>query len=217
MNARLSRLALIGLAIVLIPNITSAYYAAHMGRWTSRDPYGQIGRVRSETVSGFQANAAFLSRDRLDPTAEYHDGMNLYEYVQSDPVSTSDPFGLIGAHAGNRPASPSNPIGPVTPLPSNSPECDKYSCDDYYAGAEAKCFCKCAGDSPWSNYVRGCLRMLYEQHVPPAEAHRRCYQAADGSSFPGGRPWLTLAYCWAKCADYASVAPPVEEHPLPTW
>jgi hypothetical protein len=89
----------------------------------------------------------------------------------------------------------------VTPLPSNSPECDKYKCDDKYANTEARCFCKCAGDSQWSQYVRGCLRALYEAGVCPHEAHMACYQLGDTES-GDSRPWGTLASCFAKCFDY---------------
>jgi RHS repeat-associated protein len=83
-------------------------------------------------------------------------------------------------------------------LPSNSPECDNYDCDDEYAGANARCFCKCAGDSPWSQYVRGCLRCLYESGVAPRVAHHTCYRLA--SNHGHDMPWITLAYCYHQCS-----------------
>ena len=107
--------------------------------------------------------------DSFDPKAEYDDGPSLYEYAFGDPIFHREYNGLQG-HPGSNPRpkpKPKEPIGPVTPLPSDSPECDKYDCNDSYAGANARCFCKCAGDSPWSNYVRGCLRKLFEQVPRP--------------------------------------------------
>ena len=124
-----------------------------------------------------------------DPIGYNGSQWNLYEYVGGMPTIELDPMGLaIG-----------DPVGPVTPLPPDSPQCDDYGCDEDYSGANARCFCKCAGDSPWSNYVRGCLRKLYNQGVPPHEAHKRCYKSADDQDFPGGRPWLTLLWCRIVC------------------
>lgn len=86
MNARISRLALIASAIILIPNVASAYYAAHMGRWTSRDPAFVGGQVRYNVTSILP----FIPRD----ASEVRDGANLYQYVQSHPVVLRDPLGL---------------------------------------------------------------------------------------------------------------------------
>jgi len=89
----------------------------------------------------------------------------------------------------------------INPLPANSPECDKYKCDDEYTNTSARCFCKCAGDSPWSNHVRGCLRQMYEAGACPEEAHAACYLLGDKES-GGDMPVGTLAWCFAKCFDY---------------
>jgi hypothetical protein len=159
------------LSLAFVASDASAYYAPHLGRWLTRDPIEYDG----ETA-------------------------NLYEYVGNSPINFVDAFGNKhgSPHPGPvRPRPKPDPIG--TPLPSNSPECDEYSCTDSYRGALARCFCRCAGDSPWSNHVRGCLRELYEQGVPPAEAHERCYDNADGQNYPGGRPWLTLIHCYVRC------------------
>ena len=164
------------LATLLTPTSADAYYHANLGRFLTRDPIEHAGSK-----------------------------WNLYEYVNGRPMHLTDPFGMV-------PGVPVPPIpgetipwpepphpGPVTPAGSDSPICDQYDCDDTYSGANAKCFCKCAGDSPWSNYVRGCLRKLYNQGVDPNNAHIRCYAAADKKRFEGGRPVLTLARCYVKC------------------
>jgi hypothetical protein len=81
-------------SVVLIPNVASAFYAAHMGRWTTRDPYGEIGRMGAEMKPAMRIGTGFVSRDAFDPTKTYHDGMNLYQYVQSAPTTKTDPQGL---------------------------------------------------------------------------------------------------------------------------
>ena len=58
----------------------------------------------------------------------------------------------------------------IVRLECDSPECNRYENDDDYAGTDAKCFCKCAGNSDWSQYVRGCLRQMYDGSVDPHEA-----------------------------------------------
>jgi RHS repeat-associated protein len=180
----------------LIQYSRARYYDYETGRWYQRDP---------------------LNQDK--PGGGYHDGMGLYEYVKNNPIITGDPLGLFmppwgmpPGHPGAPPPSlvdpreypvfhpiPSPPIGPVTPLPNTSSQCDDYECDDTYAGANARCFCKCAGNDPWSQYVRGCLRKLYDAGISAGEAHSRCYKSADDQNFPGGRPWMDLANCYVTC------------------
>ncbi len=83
------------------------------------------------------------------------------------------------------------------PLPSTSPDCEKYG-DQRYLGASLKCFCKCAPDDPWSKEVRGCLACLAAQGADTDAAHDICYNIA--SLKHGARPALALAACLAKCA-----------------
>jgi len=60
------------------------YYDYYAGRWLTHDPLG------------------------------YHDGMNLYEYVQSNPINLADPFGKSGI----TPTSPWSPEPePRPPIP----------------------------------------------------------------------------------------------------
>lgn len=106
MNANLVRAIIVACSAVLIPQIASAYYAAHMGRWTSRDPFGEIGRIAVESRPNPGTSGDFLARDSFDPLGAYHDGMNLYQYVQSDPLNEVDPDGLQRRR-------PRPPIGPI--------------------------------------------------------------------------------------------------------
>ena len=46
-------------------------------------------------------------------------------------------------------------------------------------GFDAECVCKCAGSSPWDNFVRGCLECAQKAGVPPGETHNACYAVAD--------------------------------------
>ena len=131
-----------------------------------------------------------------DPIGYFGSEWNLYEYVNGMPTVGLDSSGLFITGGIEWPDP-----GPVTPITSDSPQCDDYPCDDTYQGANSRCFCKCAGDSPWSNYVRGCLRKLKNQKPPVSNtaAHAICYRAADKQDFPGGRPWGTLLGCWVSC------------------
>ena len=81
-------------------------------------------------------------------------------------------------------------------LLAGSPECDKYG-DRRYLGTSLKCFCKCAGDSDWSQKVRGCLRCMDEKGVDPGEAHMRCYKAASAAGHD--RPEIKLGCCYILC------------------
>ena len=98
-------------ALATVAADASAYYHPTIGRFVSRDPGPGSNstastktanfppRDRSPSVSARPVTAApaptttFLPRD---PTGsnQYADGMNLYEYVGSNPVSKRDPSGL---------------------------------------------------------------------------------------------------------------------------
>jgi hypothetical protein len=79
----------------VIPNIASAYYAAHMGRFTSRDPFGEVMRIGAGTPTDSGTGIGFIARDRFSSTPGYQDGMNLYEYVRSTPTIALDPSGQL--------------------------------------------------------------------------------------------------------------------------
>jgi len=195
-------------------------YDPVVGRFDQRDPQGLKGAASRGSAVGDR----FVERD---PTRQYRDGMDLYEYTRSTPTKFQDPSGLGATEVANNVArcradwiectanARLDPVGvakcaaqwaicaqdvipPFNSLPDSSPECDKYGCKDEYQGANARCFCKCAGNSPWSQYVRGCLRQLYDQGVDPDLAHWTCYNMAHHLS-GGDTPTSTLAYCYAKC------------------
>lgn len=79
--------AMILAAMTLLAADAQAYYHPGMGRFLSRDPGGGIA-MRVGT-SGPAVGGGFLPRD------QYADGMNLYQYVRSQPVCRSDPLGLL--------------------------------------------------------------------------------------------------------------------------
>jgi hypothetical protein len=84
---------LVGLAtIVLISADASAYYHPTMGRFMQRDP-GPGASMRLGTA-GPAVVGGFVPRD---PANQYADGMSLYQYVASNPVSLKDPFGLYSS------------------------------------------------------------------------------------------------------------------------
>lgn len=72
----------------------SAYHAAHMGRFTSRDPAGELGRMGIGIPPDPGTAMGLIERDEYDPMAGYKDGMNLYQYAKSAPTVNTDPSGL---------------------------------------------------------------------------------------------------------------------------
>jgi hypothetical protein len=93
MNMRTTRLiaVLVGLAaIAMVAADAKAYYHPGMGRFMSRDP-GPGGAMRVGG-GGPAAAGGFIPRD---PTGsnQYADGMNLYQYVSSNPANYVDPMG----------------------------------------------------------------------------------------------------------------------------
>jgi hypothetical protein len=155
----------------------------------------------------------FISRDPIGYEAE---DVNLYRYVSNNSLNKKDPLGLaeipwLPIPTPKIPSIPLPKIPPIIPnfpmLPSGSPECDKYPACYTYAGTNARCFCKCAGDSDWSQYVRGCLRHYYERGMGPTRAHARCY--AYGTAKHGNPPWGTLIECVAECEQILPSVPPI--------
>lgn len=78
-------------AVGLVAADASAYYHPTLGRFLSRDPgSGDSMRIG---VAGPATVLQFIPRD---PVGRYRDGMNLYQYVQSNPITRVDPDGLWG-------------------------------------------------------------------------------------------------------------------------
>jgi len=75
-------------AMTLFAAETQAYYHPGMGRFLSRDPGpgGTMGAPRVGTA-GPAVGGRFLPRD------QYADGMNLYQYVGSEPIGWTDATG----------------------------------------------------------------------------------------------------------------------------
>jgi RHS repeat-associated protein len=142
----------------------------HLGRWTRRDPLG------------------------------YVDGMSVYEYGTSKPLTSLDRLGLAVDECPNQENmedTDCEQYAKDNPMPEKSECCDNYPDDYYYFYANAKCFCKCAGDSDWSQFVRACLQCEYFRGTPPDEAHDKCYELGSQQGF--GAPDVKLLRCWYKC------------------
>ncbi len=179
------------------------YYDPQTGRWPSRDPIGEEGGIN---LYAFVGNNGVNRSDRLG-MHPIDDCSDAYSNCLSGCPMGSDPAMMVlGQNCRDRCAKDLescrvNAVGDdFSPLPSNSPECCKYKKSDEYANTSARCFCKCAGDSDWSNYVRGCLRKAYEGGASPHNAHMACYAAASAKGYD--RPEATLAKCLIKCWDY---------------
>ncbi len=71
----------------------SAYYHPGMGRFLTRDP-GAGNATRIGSRGGPAVAGGFISRDPASSN-QYADGMNLYQYVASDPGGNVDPQGTV--------------------------------------------------------------------------------------------------------------------------
>jgi hypothetical protein len=81
-------------AVAVFTTEASAMYHAGMGVFMQRDPgAGAGGPARMGAGGAPAATGRFIPRD---PTGsnQYADGMNLYQYVQGNPVNHLDPSGL---------------------------------------------------------------------------------------------------------------------------
>ncbi|MFN0214671.1 MAG: DUF6531 domain-containing protein [Saprospiraceae bacterium] len=163
----------------------------------------------------------FCQRDPLGIWFDTKNRGNGYSMVGNSPVRYTDPFGSTTVEGKKNcddeflmctyglyqdwtkcvkklyNCYSSLPPGLADPLPENSSKCDDYPYDDAYMKANTRCFCKCAGDSAWSQFVRGCLRAAYEGGLGKEESHYMCYFIADNRF--GKRPWGTLLGCLSKC------------------
>ncbi|MEX0652956.1 MAG: hypothetical protein WD534_14220 [Phycisphaeraceae bacterium] len=83
--------ALLGLVFT---DTASAMYHPGLGRHMQRDPNGmQMGSAAPRVAGGPAVSGGFIQRD-FNPHQQYADGMNLYQYVGSNPVNYVDPDGL---------------------------------------------------------------------------------------------------------------------------
>jgi len=85
-------------AIAMVAPDASAFYHPTMGRFLQRDP--GAGGAHRIGAGGPAVGDRFVPHD---PTGQYADGMNLYQYVQSDPVAMVDPDGLQASQPSSQP------------------------------------------------------------------------------------------------------------------
>ena len=157
-------------------------------QYTGREFDAETGRYFYRARYFDQSIGRFISEDPVG----FKGGINFYAYVLNNPINLSDPTGLKGCK-GDCTKAP--------PLPSDSPKCDSYG-NETYGFVSLKCFCKCAGDSAWSQQVRGCLACEHDNGTDARTAHFRCYGAAGWAS----APWGTVSKCYVKC--FVGGAPP---------
>ena len=166
-----TRLKIIWIAMLVLPllgslQIASAYYDPSAQRWVNRDPIGELGFEWA-----FHRNSIQIEES------------NRHIYLKNSPINKWDSFGLC----------PAGCLG-ADPEGSDSKVCSQYG-DRRYLEVDLSCFCRCAGDSDWSNAVRGCLACM-DGSVSDTTAHATCYAAADEKY---KRPNIVIAFCTAKC------------------
>jgi RHS repeat-associated protein len=158
-------------------------YDANLGCWLRRDPLGESNTNLSLALVNLNVPT---STRLLPPTIDLSVDTNLYVYVQNSVINRIDRLGLKDCDCTKG----------APPLRDDSPKCDEYG-SETYLNSGLKCFCKCAGNSPWSQKVRGCLECEHNKGTNPYVAHYKCY-VAGGS----GAPYGVLAGCYAKCFHY---------------
>ncbi|MGB8225956.1 MAG: hypothetical protein WCE45_03675, partial [Sedimentisphaerales bacterium] len=81
------------------------YYDYEMGRWLTHDPLGIVPNIKEKNISSIsehkkpvpKCSAKKISPVRvqtMNPQRQYTDGLNIYEYVKSNPVNNYDPNGF---------------------------------------------------------------------------------------------------------------------------
>lgn len=151
-------------------------FSGSLGRWTSEDPL--IGMLREPSLLPLESAPA--------PVFGGVTLLRAYLYVENAPVNRSDPFGL--ASRSTRDCS------------NQSPQCDStYKPCDQYASANARCFCKCAGNGAWSSMVRCCLFSAYGNGLGNNSAHAVCYAIATHTLGVHTVPVTELNDCFRRC------------------
>jgi hypothetical protein len=99
---KIRSLALVAAAFIVTAVATPSFamYHAGMGRFMQRDPHGTMNAPTAPRVgmAGPAAAGGFVARDPMpaqpQPGLQYADGMNLYQYVGSNPILFRDPMGM---------------------------------------------------------------------------------------------------------------------------
>ncbi len=99
---KIRSLAIIAAAFIVTAVATPSFamYHAGMGRFMQRDPHGTMNSPTAPRVGMADpaAGGGFVARDPMptqpQPGLQYADGMNLYQYVRSQPIRYVDPSGL---------------------------------------------------------------------------------------------------------------------------
>lgn len=99
---KIRSLAIVAAAFIVTAVATPALAMYHpgMGRFLQRDPHGTMNASTAPRVgmAGPAAAGGFVARDpmpaRPQPILQYTDGMNLYQYVRSQPTRGLDPTGM---------------------------------------------------------------------------------------------------------------------------
>ncbi|MDE3073837.1 MAG: IPT/TIG domain-containing protein [Chloroflexota bacterium] len=122
----------------------------------------------------------FVSEDPI----RFGGGRNFYTYVKNTSPNITDPLGLKGCDSCKY----------APPMFSDNPACNDYG-NETYDGVSLKCFCKCAGDSPWALQVRGCLACEHKKGTSTTVAHAKCYAWAGLYDMP----YDVVKNCLQKC------------------
>ena len=149
-------------------------------RYTGREFDSETGIYEYRMRYYDQNIGRFISEDPI----RFRGGKDFYLYVSNNPVNLTDALGLCDNDSCKNAA----------PMFSDSPACNDYG-NETYDGVGLKCFCKCAGDSPWSLQVRGCLACEHKKGTNMTVAHARCYAWAGLYQTPG----KTIRECLNKC------------------
>ncbi len=99
------------------------------------------------------------------------------------------------------------PCRTIGGLTADSKNCEDYG-DRSYLGFSFQCMCKCMGDTPWEQSVRGCIYdMVHVLGLPEFSAHDACFEEATRTH--GGRDNLRIGLCMEQCMGESAPERPV--------
>jgi RHS repeat-associated protein len=168
------------------------------------DPFG-----KASTTGLLNSNLFQYTRRETDDSNLYYYRARYYEpimqrFVSEDPIRLQSGDINFYAYARNNPIIFKDPYGRAATAEdctNTSPICDQYGPCDEYAGSNARCFCKCAGNDEWSQTIRCCLRKLYDSRVPGRLAHWLCYGMMIAAPNPTIVPTNDLKRCYEQCSQ----------------
>lgn len=214
-----------------------------LGVWTRRDPLGYVGGlnvsayVRSDPISATDPFGLFRTTGGDEPWWVRGCAREAGSFQECQFCCYYNSDGRWHGYAANCVANCEEAFSPWVPPPPPPPpteeDClnpwltkqpDKSSCYEKYGlcdclyGANVRCMCLCMGNSPWEDFVRGCLQcMLRVPGMTWDRAHILCWLKATEHFGIPSVPARRLRRYVRECSAYqrATCGGKCDPPPLP--